>query len=247
MNPKRQALTEQMESDALRHDLPNRFQKGSPQIERLWLDSLFSPSEDGGVFSPSYDDEVFLSLIENISRDPGLLKLYVAVSFARAADESVRRGVLRDLTNTILQDNLLALNRAKNEAEIRQVISSHAQAVRTAYATQAHPQYSPLVRSALEIIWYRRNKPISAGSVAAELNVERSTLAKRFQAETHKTITQTILTVKMEEALRLQNSGLYSLHEISELLSFPSYAYFSRRYKSYFGHSPSRHFTDHSS
>lgn len=48
------------------------------------------------------------------------------------------------------------------------------------------------------------------------------------------------MQTKMEEARRMQKRGIYSLEEISDALDFPSYAYFSRRYKQYFGIAPSK-------
>ncbi len=102
-------------------------------------------------------------------------------------------------------------------------------------------QYSNNVKEACEIIHFNRYRKVSAASVAKELGVNASAFSKKFKRETGKTITDYILAVKMEEALRMQKMETYTLEEISDGLGFPNYAYFSRRYKDYFGKNPSEY------
>ena len=67
--------------------------------------------------------------------------------------------------------------------------------------------------------------------MTAHLGVERTHLSRQFHQETGLTITDYIHTVKTDAAEALILGRGYSLTEISDLLGYSSYSYFSRVYK----------------
>ena len=73
---------------------------------------------------------------------------------------------------------------------------------------------------------------------AAAMNVSSSLLYKKIKTLTDQSPSDFIKTVRMNHALKLLQSGQYTVTEVSELSGFSSLSIFSRAFKSYFGKTP---------
>ena len=74
--------------------------------------------------------------------------------------------------------------------------------------------------------------------LAAAMNVSSSLLYKRIKALTDQSPSDFIKTVRMNHALKLLQSGQYTVTEVSELSGFSSLSIFSRAFKKHFGKTP---------
>lgn len=230
----------ELEEDAIRYGHPQEFRVGVSELEDLWVENLFGEETTVSMLDPDMTNPAFQDLIASIQKNIALYRLYIAVSFSKASEEAMRRGLVRYEVNSILRDGLVALSETKTEADIEGVNETFCRDLRLLYRNRPKKAYSQLVRNAMDFIRFNCNKRMSTIDVAEGFGVDRAMLAKKFKRETGKTITEYILQTKMEEARRMQKRGIYSLEEISDALDFPSYAYFSRRYKQYFGIAPSK-------
>lgn len=228
-----------MEEDAIKYEYTADFRKKSERLRAIWQERVFDEISD--LDETTVEDTFFQELVSSIMKDVALARLYVGISFSRMADEAIRQGMVHDVANTILREGLVALSQTADEHEIQEVIENYHKRMRVAVRKMQAKLYTKVVKEACEIIHFKRHHKISTSSIAKELGVNASALSKKFKAETGKTVTEYILEVKMEEAQRMQKSGIYTLEEISDSLGFPNYAYFSRRYKTYFGENPSKH------
>ena len=82
------------------------------------------------------------------------------------------------------------------------------------------------------------NQPISVDEIAKGLNMERSTLSKKFKRELGFNISTFIMRRKLEEAKSLLTYSDKTISEISEYLCFSSQAYFQNVFKKKYGMTP---------
>ena len=99
-------------------------------------------------------------------------------------------------------------------------------------------------RLAKEVAGYvRRNisQRVGVEELARELFISRTHLATRFKEESGMTLTDFILTEKVEEAKRLIAYTDKSLLAVGEYLGFSSHSHFTRVFKKYVGITPSEY------
>lgn len=82
------------------------------------------------------------------------------------------------------------------------------------------------------------NQPISVDRIAHSLNMDRSTLSKKFKRELGFNISSYIMRRKLEEAKSLLRYTDKSISEISEYLCFSSQSYFQNVFKKKYGMTP---------
>lgn len=233
-------IARQLREDAIESGHPLEFRVGMERLHDMWLDSLFEERKVDYENIPGITDPAFVDLMEGIMIDSALMKLYMAISFSKASDEAVRRGMVKNRANTILRKALVLLSEKQTKEEMMQVNKIFIEELRQEYKKSVTQSYSKRINDAIEAIHFGKHKKMSAAIVAEELGQNKVSLSKQFKRETGVTLTDYILSVKMEEAEKMQKKGIYSNEEICDALDFPSYAYFSRRYKQYFGCAPSR-------
>ena len=95
-----------------------------------------------------------------------------------------------------------------------------------------------LMRSVSAYVRKNITKKISTDELAQSLFVSRTHLAARFKSETGMTLTDFILTEKIEEAKRLLRYTDKSLLAIGEYLAFSSQSHFAKTFKKYSGTTP---------
>ena len=97
----------------------------------------------------------------------------------------------------------------------------------------------PFVSRAITVINENiSNSEFGKEEFAAAMNVSSSLLYKKIKTLTAQSPSDFIKTVRMNHALKLLQSGQYTVTEVSELSGFSSLSIFSRAFKSYFGKTP---------
>lgn len=205
------------------------------------LEDTFSDSQnydlpgEENLYDPDNEDFRW-----TIGLSPELLRIYIASGITLLTEEAIRRGIPRERVMEIRRRAFVALSEEKDTGRWSQISESVTQNLHQEYLALKAGSVSshPVVRKACIYIYLHRLEPVSAGNVADYLKVDRTYLARLFQSDLHTTISNQILSVKMEQAAEWIRSGRYTLQEIAANLSFSSYAYFSKRFKEYYGISP---------
>lgn len=233
-------IARQLREDAIESGHPSEFRVGTERVYDEWLECIFGKKEFDEDTLMEAADPAFLDLVDGITIDDSLFKLYIAVSFSKASEEAIRRGLLKNRVNGIMRNALVKLSEKHTHHEIMQISNEFIEELRQEYRKSVRRTYSKKVNEAMEIINFGKFKKLSVAGIAGELGMDCSSLSRKFKRETGMTMTDYILSVKMKEAEKMQKKGIYSNEEICDALDFPSYAYFSRRYKQYFGCAPSK-------
>lgn len=85
------------------------------------------------------------------------------------------------------------------------------------------------------------NKKINISTLCNEFCISSTTLHSLFKKNTNKTVNNYINDIKLKKSKELIKSSSYTFSQISELLGFSSIHYFSRKFKSHFGISPTEY------
>ena len=142
-------------------------------------------------------------------------------------------------------------NRLKRKSTNDRLIADAVQALMQERMAQAEPGIreelpvpqskpsDPFVSRAISIINENiSNSEFGKEEFAAAMNVSSSLLYKKIKTLTDQSPSDFIKTVRMNHALKLLQSGQYTVTEVSELSCFSSLSIFSRAFKSYFGKTP---------
>ncbi len=97
---------------------------------------------------------------------------------------------------------------------------------------------SPDIFHCIQYISNHVNQPLAVEEIAKVLNLERSTLSKKFKRELGFNISTFIMRRKLEEAKSLLTYSDKTISEISEYLCFSSQAYFQNVFKKKYGITP---------
>ena len=97
----------------------------------------------------------------------------------------------------------------------------------------------PVIANAKAYMHANLNKKITIDEVATHLNFSSSYVTALFRKATGYPILTYLTQLRMEEAKRLLLSDEYALQEISQMLGFENYNYFSRFFKKHAGLPPS--------
>ena len=96
-------------------------------------------------------------------------------------------------------------------------------------------QFSPPVKLAVHYIHSHYNQKITLQAVAKELNYSEGHLSRIFQKETGRTMGAYLNDLRIENARKLLDSGLYSITEAALMVGFSSYEKFSVEFKKHTG------------
>ncbi len=97
--------------------------------------------------------------------------------------------------------------------------------------------YNPLTLKIMQYIAENINKPITLADVSAATFYSAGYCSNVFRKETGRSITNYIIDEKLNKARELIISGV-NLKDVSEMLGFSDYNYFSRTFKKRFSYSP---------
>lgn len=84
------------------------------------------------------------------------------------------------------------------------------------------------------------NDQFNKEAFASEMNVSSSLLYKKIKSLTDLSPIDFIKSIRLNHALKLIQSGKYTITEVSEMCGFSSVKYFSAAFKAHFGKSPSK-------
>lgn len=104
--------------------------------------------------------------------------------------------------------------------------------------TKIPTDMSPDIYKAIQFISNHTNQQISVVDVAEHLNMDRSSLSKKFKKELGFNISDFIMRRKLEEAKSLLHFTDKSISEISEYLCFSTQSYFQNVFKKKYGITP---------
>lgn len=95
-----------------------------------------------------------------------------------------------------------------------------------------------IVRSAVDYIYENYEKPLTVSDICNEVSVSKYYLCHIFKEITGSTLLSHLRHVRCEKACSLIKSGNHSVSESAFMCGFCNMSYFSKVYKSYFGHLP---------
>lgn len=101
--------------------------------------------------------------------------------------------------------------------------------------------YSKHVTDSINYIYDHLNERIKTEEVAKHIGVSRSYLSRLFIAETGVSISEYIISKKIETARNMLEYSDYSASEISNILAFPSQSYFVKVFKKYTNVTPGKY------
>ena len=101
--------------------------------------------------------------------------------------------------------------------------------------------YSKVVRDAQIYIMTNYPLPISVGSIAEELHIDRYQFMRIFKSETGDTVNNFITNYRMHVAIDLLQKGNYKISEVSKNVGYPDTNYFSKLFKKHTGYLPSEY------
>lgn len=97
------------------------------------------------------------------------------------------------------------------------------------------------VKKAVSVVHaHMDNEQFNKDTFASEMNVSSSLLYKKIKSLTDLSPIDFIKSIRLNHALKLIQSGKYTITEVSELCGFSSVKYFSAAFKAHFGKSPSK-------
>ena len=105
------------------------------------------------------------------------------------------------------------------------------------------PTYSKSIIQCMDYIYYHLHEEINGEILAEITGLNRSYLSKLFHKETGITVSDYIMSKKMEAVENMLKYSDYTLTEISEYLNFSSYSYFARLFKNLHGMTPKEYRT----
>ena len=98
--------------------------------------------------------------------------------------------------------------------------------------------YSQIVRNTINYINLNLSTPLSLNILSINFGVNASYLSSQFKKETNRTLTDYIHNARIKAALPLLNTMDLSIQEISFIVGFEDYCYFSKLFKKIIGMSP---------
>ena len=96
-------------------------------------------------------------------------------------------------------------------------------------------RYSPAVKKAADYVHSHYNQRITLHELAKTLSYSEGHLSRAFQSETGKTLSAYLNSLRIENACRLLDSGMYNITETAVMVGFSSYEKFSVEFKKHTG------------
>lgn len=148
----------------------------------------------------------------------------------KPVDEEKIKKLMKDIHNEVentkgLERALKYTNNSANKMEFKDYI-------------QLDNTENRYVARALEKIQENYVEKISVDSISNELNVSASFLSRKFKDITNHTFLDMLNMYRVQQAIKLLNTGKYRVYEISEMTGFSDYKHFCTVFKRYTKMSP---------
>lgn len=183
--------------------------------------------------------------VGHLSDNPLHNKQYLFVAATTLATRYAIEGGMDAETAYIASDLFIQrADKATTAAEIyeihKEMLTYYVKQVATA---QRQTVLSKPVIQCMDYIYYHLHEPINGEILADVTGLNRSYLSSLFHKETKVTISDYIMSKKMEAVENMLKYSDYSLTEISEFLNFSSYSYLARVFKEQHGMTPKEYRT----
>ncbi len=170
--------------------------------------------------------------------DLNIVKLYIASSITSFVEIFIKNGLPKDVAESKKKKYYEKISRSNNKQELMHLHFEIVEELIVAINRTSIKQYSQIVKMATEYIHNNKFRFLYAKDVSSAINVNRSYLSKKFKDEVGLTITDYIHRVKMDLAIELMESNIYKYNDISELLGYTNYYYFSKVFKKLYSKTP---------
>lgn len=178
--------------------------------------------------------------VGHLSDTPLRDKQYLFVAATTLATRYAIEGGMDYETAYIASD--LFIQRADKAGSISEIYSLHKEMLTyyTKHVASIHrqPMLSKPVIQCMDYIYYHLHEPISGEILAEVIGLNRSYLSTLFHKETGMTISDYIMSKKMEAVENMLKFSDYTLTEISEYLNFSSYSYLAKVFRENHGMTP---------
>jgi AraC family transcriptional regulator of arabinose operon len=175
-----------------------------------WLSHLAWPSAGKGIYRFKLADVA--------------VRKAVATSLRRCIDHAAReyRGLSQELAMNALEEAILLISGARNEAEESR-------------------RLSPPIRRVLDCLCQAPEQRHSVPDLAKLAQLSPSRLMHRFKVETGDSIIAYLLKLRLRQAAKLLALPDLSVKEVAHQSGFSSQYYFSRQFRSHYALSPLRY------
>jgi YesN/AraC family two-component response regulator len=225
---------------SIRSEYASDFSEQSTKLMHAFQNSILS-GDPRQVHKIAEIAEQIQDLQLIMSEDFEVLKLYCAYSVATLTEISIKNGLPKDIGESIKKNCFHKIARSHKKKELADISINVFEEIISAMKKYSMKQYSLVIRMAIEFIHNNKFKFLYSKDVATAISVNRSYLSKRFKAEVGETLTDYIHRTKMDFAIELISSNIYHYNEISEVLGYQNYSYFSRIFKKYNDISPAEY------
>ncbi len=183
--------------------------------------------------------------VGHLSDHPLRNKQYLFVAATTLATRYAIEGGM-DAENAYIASDLF-IQRADKTESVSQIHELHKEML-TYYVKQVaalHRQmvFSKPVIQCMDYIYYHLHETVNGKTLAEVTGLNRSYLSTLFHKETGVTLSDYIMSRKMEATENMLKYSDYSLSEISEFLNFSSYSYLAKVFRQQHGMSPKEYRT----
>lgn len=130
------------------------------------------------------------------------------------------------------------LNKHRKEEFVSENMSSASGRLDFNYYMQLDKSESGYVAKAIQKIQASYANRISVESISDELGVSSSFLSRKFKEVTNHSFLYLLNAYRVQQAIKLLNTGKYRIYEISDMTGFGDYKHFCNVFKKYTSMSP---------
>lgn len=156
--------------------------------------------------------------------------------FRKTVEET---GVPPVFIDAISRHFALAIEDCQRASELKQICIRMVRDYCQLVSNNATSGYSPIVAKAIDYIHIHLSQNLSLQAIACELNVSKAYLSARFHHETGVPLTSYVISCRMDEAMRLLETGRKPIQDIALACGYSNLAYFSKTFRKEKHFSPS--------
>ncbi|AJG98245.1 hypothetical protein LF65_01640 [Clostridium beijerinckii] len=205
---------------------------------RIFLENAILSGNIKMIQKIDSDREQIKDLKLIFDEDLSIVKLYIASTITSFVSISIKNGLPKDVAEIAKKRYYAKIANCNNKEDLVHHYLKIVEELIEAMNRYSIKNYSLVVKMAIEYIHNNKFKFIYANDVSNAIKTNRCYLSKRFKDEVGQTITDYIHRVKMELAIELIESNIYKFNEISELLGYANYSYFSKVFKKFHSKTP---------
>lgn len=156
--------------------------------------------------------------------------------FRKTVEET---GVPPVFIDAISRHFALSIEDCQRASELKQICIRMVRDYCQLVSNNATSGYSPIVAKAIDYIHIHLSQNLSLQAIACELNVSKAYLSARFHHETGVPLTSYVISCRMDEAMRLLETGRKPIQDIALACGYSNLAYFSKTFRKEKHFSPS--------